>query len=274
MSHFPSFFYGTAWKEERTESLTYQALNAGFRAIDTANQRKHYYEEGAGLGIKKFLNLPGSLERKDVFLQTKFTYAMGQDHRKPYQEKDPLAKQVKDSFASSLSHLQTDFIDSYLLHGPWGPSLIRDKDLEVWAVMENLLESRLVHHLGISNVSPEQLATLCKEVSIKPTFVQNRCFAKFGWDKEVREICKSEGIFYQGFSLLTANLRELSSPLIQELAKKYKKSIPQVVFRFAHQLKMISLTGTTDLAHMREDLDIFNFELSDSEVFQMEFDAF
>lgn len=270
----PKFIYGTAWKEERTEELTLQALKAGFRAIDTANQRKHYFEEGVGLGIKGFLELSDSPKREDLFLQTKFTYSRGQDHRKPYNDGDSFTKQVADSFASSLVHLGTSYIDSYVLHGPYSANSIGHQDLETWAAMESLLEKKLVKYLGVSNINPEQLISLCEKVKAKPTFVQNRCFARFGWDKEVREICKSEGIIYQGFSLLTANLHELSSPLIQDIAIKYGKTVPQIVFRFANQLNMVCLTGTSSIKHMHEDLDVFNFELSDSEIFQMEFDAF
>ena len=73
----PRFIYGTAWKEDRTESLVRLALDAGFRAIDTANQRKHYFEAGVGAAIK-------SVPRGELWLQSKFTYARGQDHRRPY----------------------------------------------------------------------------------------------------------------------------------------------------------------------------------------------
>ena len=274
MENFPQFIYGTAWKEEKTAQLTFQALKAGFRAIDTANQHKHYFEEGVGLGIKKFLELPDSPKREDLFLQTKFTYARGQDHRKPYRDTDSFAQQVADSFASSLVHLGTHYIDSYVLHGPYSGRSIGREDIETWSAMEKLVETKQVKHLGVSNVSPEQLISLLEKVKTKPSFVQNRCYARFGWDKEVREICKNEGITYQGFSLLTANLDELSSPMFLEMAEKYQKTIPQVAFRFANQLNMICLTGTTDPKHMEEDLAIFDFRLDDSEVFQLELDAF
>lgn len=103
--------YGTAWKEDRTESLVAQAIEAGFRAIDTANQRKHYYEEGVGQAVKKAI-AARSVPRADLFLQTKFTYARGQDHRLPYDPKAPVAEQLRQSFESSLEHLGTDYLDS------------------------------------------------------------------------------------------------------------------------------------------------------------------
>src|SRR5262245_1730376 len=110
----PLFLYGTAWKEERTEELTRLALEAGFRGVDTANQRKHYLEEGVGAAIVK-----SGIPRGELFLQTKFTYARGQDQRLPYDPAAPIAAQVRQSFDSSLQHLRVDSLDSLLLHGPW-----------------------------------------------------------------------------------------------------------------------------------------------------------
>src|SRR5690606_6225586 len=127
----PHFFYGTAWKEERTADLCFLALQSGFRAVDTANQRKHYFEKAVGEGLQKFLDLK-KVDRSQIFLQTKFTYARGQDHRKPYDDRDPFAQQVHDSFQSSLQHLNTDYIDSYVLHGPYEMQGIGAEDLETW----------------------------------------------------------------------------------------------------------------------------------------------
>jgi diketogulonate reductase-like aldo/keto reductase len=261
----PRFFYGTAWKEDETPRLTYQALHAGFRAIDTANQRKHYFEEGVGVGIRKFLEAK-TLNRSELFLQTKFTYARGQDHRKPYNDKDSFTKQVGDSAASSLKHLGTDHLDSYVLHGPYSNQEIGDEDLETWAAMENLVQSKRVRWLGVSNISASQLADFCQRIKMKPTFVQNRCYAQLGWDKEVRDVCLREGILYQGFSLLTANQRELASPLISGMAQMYDKTVPQIIFRFCQQLGMICLTGTNSPLHMKQDLDIYDFEITPQEM--------
>ena len=76
----PHIMYGTAWKDNKTEQLTLQALNAGFRAIDTANQRKHYYEAGVGKAIAAFMEVT-HIKRDELFIQTKFTHKEGQDHR-------------------------------------------------------------------------------------------------------------------------------------------------------------------------------------------------
>jgi diketogulonate reductase-like aldo/keto reductase len=165
-------------------------------------------------------------------------------------------------------------LDSYILHGPYSFDGISREDLEVWSAMEKLVDSGKTKFIGVSNISAEQLKSLLQEVRIKPTFVQNRCYARTGWDKDVREICISENILYQGFSLLTANRAELSQPIIAEIALKYNKTIPQVVFRFSQQVGMICLTGTTAVEHMKQDLDIDDFELSPAEIEEIEMLSF
>src|SRR5687767_7267124 len=200
----PSFFYGTAWKEERTEALTRQALDAGFRAIDTANQRRHYVEADVGSAVAAWLGETGNA-RESVFLQTKFTYARGQDHRLPYHAKANFETQVAQSFASSLEHLRTSYVDSYLLHGPSTGRGLADTDWTVWHSMEALQKSGKARLLGVSNVTLEQLELLVRGATVPPAFVQNRCYASTGWDREVRAVCQANGIAYQAFSLLTAN---------------------------------------------------------------------
>src|SRR5208337_4179930 len=116
-SPIPDLLYGTAWKEERTAALTELALRSGFRGIDTANQRRHYFEAGVGEGLGAAYRA-GVVTRGELFLQTKFTYQRGQDHRLPYDPAAPLGAQVAQSLASSLEHLGTDYIDSFVLHGP------------------------------------------------------------------------------------------------------------------------------------------------------------
>lgn len=265
----PKFFYGTAWKEERTEALTLSALNAGFFAIDTANQRKHYYEDGVGKAIQTFVEQT-QYNRSDLFIQTKYTYQNGQDHRLPYEPTADYKTQVLQSFSSSLKHLRTDYVDSYILHGPFSNNTHNPEDYAVWQAMEELYDQGLVKQIGVSNVTYAQLQNIYGFAKVKPTFVQNRCYARMGWDKEVRFFCQDNKISYQGFSLLTANKDELGRPLLQQLSEKYNKSIPQITFKFAQQLGMITLTGTTNPDHMVLDLKINDFELTPEEILQIE----
>jgi diketogulonate reductase-like aldo/keto reductase len=265
----PRFFYGTAWKEERTQALTELALKQGFRAIDTANQRRHYDEAAVGKAIAAAIS-GGLVSRNDLFLQTKFTFQRGQDHRLPYDPKASIGTQVEQSFASSLEHLGVEAIDSFVLHGPTQREGLVADDWAAWRAMESLYDSGRARTLGVSNVSLAQLEKLVAEARIPPRFVQNRCYAARGWDREVRRCCVANGIVYQGFSLLTANREELARPEIAAIAKCHGRTPAQIVFRFAIEVGMLPLTGTTDAKHMREDLDAVGFRLDADEVKQIE----
>lgn len=257
----PAFWYGTAWKEDRTEALTAQALAAGFRAIDTANQRKHYYEAGVGAAVAK-----SGIPRDQLFLQTKFTHRPGQDERLPYDPRAPIATQVQQSFASSLEHLGTTYLDSLVLHGPSTRHGLAPQDVDAWRAMEGIHDSGRARQIGISNVSTEQLEELIRIARVPPTFVQNRCFASTGWDAQTRAVCRARGIGYQGFSLLTANSRELFRPVMDQIMAKTGMTREQVVFRFALQVGMIPLTGTSSAAHMKEDLSVLERSLDVADV--------
>jgi diketogulonate reductase-like aldo/keto reductase len=261
----PSIMYGTAWKEERTEALTSDAIACGFRAIDTANQRKHYVEAGVGAAVGGAV-ASGSVTREQLFLQTKFTWPRGQDHRLPYDPDADLATQVQQSIDSSLKHLGVTRIDSYILHSPSRGYGLAEADWEIWRAMEEAVRAGRVGLLGVSNISSEQLAALVGGVKTAPAFVQNRCFARKRWDADVRALCETHDIVYQGFSLLTANPQVLSSPRLIAIARRHGKTVAQVVFRFAIELGMLPLTGTTNSLHMRQDLDIFGFTLSDEDI--------
>jgi diketogulonate reductase-like aldo/keto reductase len=261
----PIFIYGTAWKEGQTQRLTELALQAGFRAIDTANQRKHYDEAAVGEAIGKSIT-NGLARREELFLQTKFTFRRGQDHRLPYAPNAAIGDQVEQSFASSLEHLGTEYVDSYLLHGPTSSHGLEDSDWAAWRAMETIHDRGLARSIGVSNVTLEQLRLLHSGARIKPSTVQNRCYASRGWDRQVREFCAEHEIMYQGFSLLTANREVLGSPKTAEIAARRGKTIAQVVFRFAIDAGMVPLTGTSSSEHMRSDLDVSSFSLGSNEV--------
>lgn len=265
----PRFLYGTAWKEDQTQRLTELALRQGFRGIDTANQRRHYDEASVGRGIAAAIKNAG-LSRDELFLQTKFTFLAGQDHRLPYDRNAPVATQVAQSFASSLDHLGTDGIDSYVLHGPSQRNGLGADDWAAWRAMEAIHDSGRVRFLGVSNVSLEQLQQLCGRARVMPTFVQNRCYAVRGWDRGVREFCRANAIVYQGFSLLTANRDVMSHPELAQIAQRHGRLVSQIVFRFALDVRMIVLTGTSNADHMRADLDVFDFALEVDEIRRIE----
>ena len=264
----PSFMYGTAWKKDATGQLVELAVVSGFRAIDTANQLIHYQEALVGDALQA-LEKKG-IKRDTLFLQTKFTPVDGQGGHTPYDASADLTTQVRQSFDSSLNHLGTDYIDSYVLHAPYSRRGLGEADREVWAAMEALYRSGKTKMIGVSNIAAGQLLQLCEQANVRPMMVQNRCYAVLGWDREVREICRAQDIIYQGFSLLTANTEFLVDPAILTIAKRLGTGPAQIIFRFAMQIGMLPLTGTTSERHMKEDLRAEELVLTSEEVQRIE----
>jgi diketogulonate reductase-like aldo/keto reductase len=261
----PTFLYGTAWKEEATARLVRTALDAGFTAIDTANQRKHYNEAGVGAAIAA-----AGVPRAALFLQTKFTSLDGQDHRLPYDRRADVATQVEQSFASSLEHLGTRYLDSLVLHGPSMRVGLADEDWQAWHAMEAIAGRGGARMLGASNIDLGQLQLLLEHAEVPPRIVQNRCYARRRWDRDVRALCRAHGIQYQPFSLLTANPEVLGHAEVARIAARLACTPAQVVFAFALAIGAAPLTGTTSAAHMREDLAARGLVLEAAEIERME----
>ena len=230
----PAFLYGTAWKEERTAGLTELAVRTGFRAIDTANQRKHYFEAGVGEGLAATY-AAGVATHGDLFLQTKFTYQQGQDDRLPYDPAASLSDQVAQSMASSLAHLGTSYVDSYVLHGPASGYEWSEEDAEVWRAMGRERDAGRTRALGVSNVSSGQLEAMAATGSELPAFVQN-------------------------------NRALLQHPPVVSIAQRESATPAQVIFRFASLIGMLPMTGTSDAKHMRQDLASAELTLTREEV--------
>lgn len=259
----PSLIYGTAWKGERTADLVEMAVLNGFRGIDTAAQPKHYHESGVGEALER-LNAQG-ITREMIFLQSKFTPLAGQDPRKiPYDPNAPLDIQVAQSFKGSQHNLKSEYVDSLVLHSPLFPYAHLQK---VWGAMEHIHKSGGARQLGISNCYDlELLQKLCRDAEVKPSVVQNRFYAESGYDKELRKWCNGEGILYQSFWSLTANPHILESREFFALTQKYDKTEAQILYRYLNHIGITPLIGSTSLQHIKEDLDIFTFELSSEEI--------
>jgi diketogulonate reductase-like aldo/keto reductase len=172
--------------------------------------------------------------------------------------------------ASSLEHLGTDHVDSYVRHGPASGYGWTDDDSEAWVAMVTERDAGRTRLLGVSNVSLRHLEQMAAAHAEMPAFVQNRCFARLGWDRGVRSFCAERRIVYQGFSLLTANPEVLRHPVVAGLAARGKVTPAQVVFRFARAVGMLPLTGTSDAEHMKQDLASRDLALSADEVRALE----
>jgi diketogulonate reductase-like aldo/keto reductase len=258
----PKIIYGTAWKKSATEHLVSLAIQKGFRGIDTACQPKHYDEPGVGAGVAD--RLTHGLTRADLYLQTKFTSLSGQDSKRiPYDLKASTADQITQSVAASLKNLQTDYLDCVLLHSPM-PTMTQTQS--AWRTLETFVDTGQVRQLGISNCyNLTDLERLYETARIKPAIVQNRFYAETNYDRDIRAFCDRCHIIYQSFWTLSANPHVLAHKTMTALASIHRRSPAQILFRFLTQIGVVPLTGTQSETHMREDLAIFDFELTHEE---------
>ncbi len=259
----PRIIYGTAWKRERTDALVMQAVLAGFRGIDTACQPRHYEEALVGAALQQLE--AGGIGREALFVQTKFTPPEGQDPaRTPYDRSAPIAEQIAQSFRVSQLNLQTEYVDSLLLHSPLFPY---KNLLSAWEALERIYDSGGTRQLGISNCYDlEWLKRLYADARVKPAVVQNRFYADTGYDTELRAWCREHGVVYQSFWTLTANPHILADALLQELAQRHGKTPAQLLFGYLGQCGVVPLSGTTSERHMYEDLESFDTLLSPEEM--------
>ncbi|THW06709.1 Aldo/keto reductase [Aureobasidium pullulans] len=210
--------YGTAWKKERTTALVTQALQAGFLAVDTAAQPKHYQEHLVGKGVRTFLS-GSNLTRGELYLQTKYTSINGQDpNNLPYDPSTSITEQVKASVASSLHNLrhtedvEDSYIDCLVLHSPL-PNI--QQTMEAWDAMASF-------------------------------------YAATGWDIGLREFCKENSIEYQSFWTLTGNPKFLGIPLVTRAAEEIGVSVEVAIYALVQGLGITPINGTT--SHIETDI--------------------
>ncbi len=254
----PCLLYGSAWKKDKTADLVAAAVKYGFRGIDTACQPKHYNEAGVGEAIQR-LSSEG-ITRKDLYIQTKFTPLNGQDPLNiPYDRKAPLSEQVAQSFEVSKQNLGVSYVDGLILHSPLENI---DRSMIAWQAMEQIYNQGEIKQIGISNCYDlEMLKQLYEAAFIKPAVLQNRFYQDTNYDNEIRKWCQERKIIYQSFWTLTANPQILANETVQEAAQTYQKTAAQIFFRVLVDIGIVPLTGTCSDKHMKEDLEIFNFDL-------------
>lgn len=254
----PAIIYGTAWKQDRTAMLVEQAVDAGFRGIDTACQPKHYHEAGVGEALKSLYRR--GMRREQFYLQSKFTPIDGQDPaRTPYDPLLPIVDQVSQSFAVSQYNLDSDYLDTLILHSPIYPFSLT---MEAWHGMETIAVRGGAKQLGISNCYDLAfLKALYEAAEVKPAVVQNRFYHQTGYDRALRQWCVEQGIIYQSFWTLTANTHILNATPVIRLARQYHCEPAQIFLRYVSQRGVVPLTGTTSAEHMRQDLQLFAFQL-------------
>ncbi|WP_026360277.1 aldo/keto reductase [Amycolatopsis nigrescens] len=234
----PQFGFGVFQiPPERTADTVGAALEAGYRHLDTAQMYEN--EEGVGEAIKS-----SGLDRDEVFVTTKLANdAQGHDS-------------AITALEGSLRRLNTDYVDLYLIH--W-PLPAQDRYLRTWRGFEEILRSGKAKAIGVSNFQPAHLDRLIEEAEIVPAVNQIELHPALQ-QTELRAYHQSHGIATEAWSPL-AQADLLGDPILTELAGKYGRSAAQLVLRWHVQLGNIVFPKSGTPARIRENIDIFDFEL-------------
>ncbi|KAK2069776.1 hypothetical protein P8C59_004327 [Phyllachora maydis] len=253
-ARMPEMMYGCAWKKDKTADLVYQAIETGFRGIDTAAMRRHYDEKLTGDGIRRAI-ADGLVTRSDLY--TKFTPA--DDAFADAARYPSIAAQVRASVAASLANLATaddpdgePYLDSLVMHSPY-PST--DDTLAAWSALAEYVPDR-VRVLGISHITLPLLSTLLA-TNPRVAIVQNRFIAREAhFHAAVRAACRAHGVAFQAFWTLTGN-RDVwpTAPCVNAVATAACVEAPVAWYALIAAAGVVLLNGTTRQAHMRDDLD-------------------
>ena len=228
-----------------------EAIKAGYRYFDTAAFYENE-EEIAG-AIRQT-----GIDRKELFLASKVW------------KTDLGYENVKKAFAESLERLQTEYLDLYLIHWPLpeaGYADWKSLDIDSWKAMEELYQAGKIRAIGLSNFLPHHIENLLCNTEIRPAV--NQIEFHPGHTQEITvDYCKKHGILVQAWSPL-GRKRVLEHPLLLELAEKYKVSTAQICIRYAVQRGIVPLPKASSIKRMRENQDVFDFEISIEDMYRI-----
>lgn len=238
----PRLGYGTLKiPKDMIQNCIIEALNAGYRLIDTA--ASYFNENEIGKAIKKS-NVP----RQDIFITTK-VWVQDTGYEKTLQ-----------AFETSLKNLGLDYIDLYLIHQPYGDYY------GSWRAMEELYHKGKIRAIGVCNFSMERFMDLYMNCSVKPMINQIE-YHPFFSQNEAKEFLHSCHCQLEAWGPLNEGQRDIfNHKVLQEIAKKYKKTISQVVLRWHIQQDIIAIPKTNHQERMVENMNIWDFELSQNDM--------
>ena len=226
------------------EAVVLTALKTGYRLIDTASSYQN--EKAVGEAIRK-----SGIPRAELFITTKaYIQEMGYE-------------KTKLAFERSLKNLGLDYLDLYLIHMPFGDYY------GAWRAMEELYEQGKIRAVGVCNFLPDRLLDLCKNVRIRPMINQIEHHPHDQRDEEIA-LMKKMGVQPEAWAPFAEGLKGMfSEPLILELAQKHHKTPVQILLRWNIENGCIVIPKTVHESRMRENLDIWDFQLSKQDLERM-----
>ncbi len=221
---------------EEVEQAVKAALRIGYRSIDTAA----FYgnEEGVGRAVRE-----SGIPREEIFITTKVWNS------------DQGYERTLAAFEASLQRLGMEYVDLYLIHWP-----VKGKYKETWRALETLYKEGKARAIGVSNFQVHHLEDLMADAEIKPMVNQVE-FHPFLTQEKLRDFCRREGIQLEAWSPLMRG-EVVNVPEIVELAEKYGKTPAQIVLRWDLQHGVVTIPKSVREARIRENADLFDFELS------------
>ena len=226
---------------DEAEASVLSALQCGYRLIDTANA--YVNEKAVGRAMKK-----SGLKREEIFLETKLWPSF-------YEQNDAVDK--------TLERLDTSYIDLLLIHQPAGNYLAGYRQ------MEKAYKEGKVKAIGLSNFNQEQIQKILSVCEVKPAVLQTEVHP-YSQEKELKKFLAKEGIVIQAWYPLGHGDKALiEESLFTELGKKYGKSNAQIILRWHIQDGNIVIPGSKNPAHIKDNFDLFDFALTDSEMAQI-----
>ena len=249
----PCVGYGTYKAADGNGSAVIRmALEAGYRYFDTAS----FYQTETY--VAQALRDSG-ISRSEVFLASKMW-------------KDEMGyAQTKAAFQRTLERLETDYLDLYLIHWPRpdaGYGDWKQLDMDTWRAMEELYEAGKIRTIGLSNFLPQHIENLLQNGKIAPMVNQIEFHPGHTQEATVR-YCQAHGIQVQAWSPM-GRTRVLKDPLVQELAQNHGVSAAQICLRYAVQRQIIPLPKASSMERMKQNQDLFSFELTQEEMFRLD----
>jgi diketogulonate reductase-like aldo/keto reductase len=240
----PKLGFGV-WKvpDEEAESAVGQAINAGYRLIDTAKIYRNEIGVGKALATTK-------VPREDLFITTKLWNA------------DQGYESTLKAFDESLEKLGLDYVDRYLIH--W-PTPEYDQYVETYKALETIYKEGRAKAIGVCNFDIEHLQRILDECEVVPSVNQVECHP-YLQQQELKEFCKEHGIVLEAYSPLMNGTKVLHDPVIREIASEHDKTPAQVILRWHLQSDVIAIPKTVTPSRMDENIDVFDFELSTADL--------